>query len=184
MDVQWQELTFADRCAGHGLRLLYHTVEAALVAGITGHVILGALVVSIAIGWRNNADYEFSPSGFAQYLSEFKVAKILESLNIDEQEDSLEAISHETAEYGGFLLMMDAVPEKSEYDYGMNYMRIVLHLYPANSLVDQACVWPGAVDKAPGSPARSLIAMRISRDPRSGSWGPHSSTEVLLPPSW
>src|SRR5205085_1797116 len=32
----------------------------------------GALVVTIAIGWRNNADYEFSMAGFTQYLSEFK----------------------------------------------------------------------------------------------------------------
>jgi len=90
----------------------------------------GVLVVAIAIGWRNNDSYEFSASGFTQYLSEFKIAKILESLNIEEQEDPLEAGSHETTEYGGFLLMMDTVPEKSEYDYGMNYMRVVSTYIP------------------------------------------------------
>ena len=90
----------------------------------------GALVVAVAIGWRNNSDYEFSASGFTQYLSDFKISKILESLNIEDQEDTLEAVSHETTEYGGFLLMMDTVPGKSEYDYGMNYMRIVSTYIP------------------------------------------------------
>jgi hypothetical protein len=91
---------------------------------------LGALVVAIAIGWRNNPDYEFSASGFTQYLSDFKVAKILESLNIEDQEDPLETTSHETTEYGGFLLMMDTVPGKSDYDYGMNYLRIISTYIP------------------------------------------------------
>lgn len=95
----------------------------------------GALVVGIAIGWRNNDDYELSFTGFTQYLSEFKIAKVLESLNIEEQEDSLESKSHETTEYGGFLLMMDTVPEKSEYDYGTNYLRIVSTFIPR-------IVWP------------------------------------------
>ena len=63
---------------------------------------LGALVVSIAIGWRNNADYEFSPSGFAQYLGEFKVAKILESLNIDEQEDASRRLAMKRPSTAGF----------------------------------------------------------------------------------
>src|SRR5271166_4179286 len=90
----------------------------------------GALVVAVAIGWRNNSDYEFSASGFTQYLSDFKISKILESLNIEDQEGTLEAVSHETTEYGGYLLMMDTVPGKSEYDYGMNYMRIVSTYIP------------------------------------------------------
>ena len=38
-------------------------------------------------------------------------------------------------EYGGFLLMMDTVPEKSDYDYGMNYIRIVSTYIPR-------IVWP------------------------------------------
>jgi hypothetical protein len=97
---------------------------------LLGTSFAGVLVVAIAIGWRNNDSYEFSASGFTQYLSEFKIAKILESLNIEEQEDPLEAGSHETTEYGGFLLMMDTVPEKSEYDYGMNYMRVVSTYIP------------------------------------------------------
>ncbi len=90
----------------------------------------GALVVAIAINWRNNNDYEFSASGFTQYLSEFKIAKILESLNMEEQDGPAEDISHETTEYGGFLLMMDTVPERSEYDYGLNYLRIVSTYVP------------------------------------------------------
>ncbi len=95
----------------------------------------GALVVGIAIGWRHNDDYELSFTGFSQYLSEFKIAKVLESLNLEEQEDPLESKSHETTEYGGFLLMMDTVPEKSDYDYGTNYLRIVSTYIPR-------IVWP------------------------------------------
>ncbi len=95
----------------------------------------GALVVGIAIGWRNNGDYELSFGGFTQYLSEFKIAKVFESLNLEEQDDPMDSKSHETTEYGGFLLMMDTVPEKSDYDYGMNYIRIVSTYIPR-------IVWP------------------------------------------
>jgi hypothetical protein len=90
----------------------------------------GALVVGIAIGWRGNDAYEQSLSGFTQYLSEFKIEKVFESLNIEPQDEFLEAKSHETTEYGGFLLMMDAVPGKSDYDYGMNYIRVISTFIP------------------------------------------------------
>ena len=90
----------------------------------------GALVVGIAIGWRGNDAYELSLSGFTQYLSEFKIEKVLKSLNIEPQDELLGVKSHETEEYGGFLLMMDAVPGKSDYDYGMNYIRVVSTFIP------------------------------------------------------
>src|SRR5208283_5345788 len=41
MDVQRQALTFADRCAVHGLCLLYHAVEAAVMACLACHVLRG-----------------------------------------------------------------------------------------------------------------------------------------------
>jgi hypothetical protein len=90
----------------------------------------GALVVGIAIGWRNNPDYELSFSGFTQYLSEFKISKVLESLNLEDQNDALDSRSHETSEYGGFLLMMDVVPDKADYDYGLSYARIITTYIP------------------------------------------------------
>ena len=136
LDVQRQALARADRGAFHRLCVLHHAAETALLAGFDGYACVpDALVVGIAIGWRNNDDYELSFTGFTQYLSEFKIAKVLESLNIEEQEDPLESKSHETTEYGGFLLMMDTVPEKSEYDYGTNYLRIVSTYIPR-------IVWP------------------------------------------
>jgi hypothetical protein len=95
----------------------------------------GALVVAVAIGWRNNGNYEFSVAGFTQYLSEFQLSRILESLNMEEQEDPFESMSHETTEYGGFLLMMDMVPRNSPYDYGSNYIRVVSTFVPR-------IVWP------------------------------------------
>lgn len=99
----------------------------------------GALVVAVAIGWRNNPKYERSVPGFLEYLSDFRVSSILKSLNIEEEDEPEAedakastgvAISHETTEYGGFLLMMDTLPEKAEYDGGMNYLRIFSTFIP------------------------------------------------------
>ncbi len=91
----------------------------------------GSLVVAVAIGWRNNTNYERSVTGFTHYLGDFQVTKILESLNIsDAEDDSVEEKSYETAEYGGFLLMMDTVPERSGYDYGESYLRIFSTFIP------------------------------------------------------
>jgi hypothetical protein len=87
-----------------------------------------AVVVSLALGWRNNPRYEQSPAGFARYVCDFDPASILVNLNLKERENpessSAEQASKETEEYGGFLLMMHAVPELSGYDYGANYLRI------------------------------------------------------------
>ena len=91
------------------------------------------MVVGIAIGWRGTSKYEQSVSGFVQYLSEFEPSTVLVSLNLkdrDDEADSLEPASKETEEIGGFLLMMDTVPEKSPYDYGASYMRIVSSFVP------------------------------------------------------
>jgi hypothetical protein len=102
---------------------------------LIGTSFTGALVVAAAIGWRNNGNYDFSVIGFTQYLSDFKMSKILESLNVDGAEDPFESISHETTEYGGFLLMMDIVPRNSPYDYGSNYIRVISTFVPR-------IVWP------------------------------------------
>jgi hypothetical protein len=90
----------------------------------------GSMVVAIAIGWRGNLDYERSFTGFFNYLGDFKVTKILESLNVSKGEDEEENRSHETDEYGGFLLMMDTVPGKSAYDHGQNYIRVFSTFIP------------------------------------------------------
>jgi hypothetical protein len=99
----------------------------------TGFV--GTLTVAIAIGWRGNMNYDRSFEGFTHFVGDFKVARILESLNMSDGEDDEETQSYETKEYGGFLLMMDTVPEKSGYDYGENYIRIFSTFIPR-------LVWP------------------------------------------
>jgi hypothetical protein len=93
----------------------------------------GALVVAIAIGWRNDRDHERSLSGFVGFLTDFRISRVLESLNLTEGEEEID--SYETWEYGGFLLMMDTVPTKSEYDYGANYLRVFSTFIPR-------LVWP------------------------------------------
>jgi hypothetical protein len=100
----------------------------------------GSMVVAGAIGWRNNINYERSVSGFLQYAADFRVASILTSLNIEDGDDEEGDVwgkpkSYETLEYGGFLLMMDTVPEKSEFDYGANYLRVISTFIPR-------IIWP------------------------------------------
>jgi hypothetical protein len=87
-----------------------------------------AMVVSLALGWRGNAKYELSPAGFVEYLGDFDPSTMLVNLNLKEKDEVEgrieEQSSKETEEYGGFLLMMHAVPELSEYDYGQSYLRL------------------------------------------------------------
>lgn len=92
---------------------------------LLGTAFTGAMVVAMSIGWRGNENYDRSFTGFFEYLGDFEFAKILESLDVvDESEGAGEEhYTYETKEYGGFLLMKDTVPEKSEYDYGANYLR-------------------------------------------------------------
>jgi len=100
---------------------------------LIGTAFAGALVVAVAIGWRNNPNYPRSPSGFVQYVGDFRVHSILKSLNIDEDEDDARPSkykTYETLEYGGFLLMMSTVPALSDYDYGANYLRCVSTFIP------------------------------------------------------
>jgi hypothetical protein len=104
-----------------------------------GTAFVGSAVVALAIGWRNNDDYERSASGFLKYASEFNPTAILESLNIGEGDEADNAPgafkTYETLEYGGFLLMLDTVPDKSGYDYGASYIRCVSTYIPR-------IVWP------------------------------------------
>ncbi len=100
---------------------------------------IGSLCVAMAINWRYNKNqHEKSVAGFIEFLGDFEVSSILTSLNIDNEENEQDAgkyISHETLEYGGFLLMLDTVPEKSSYDYGVNYLRTFSTFIPR-------IVWP------------------------------------------
>ena len=102
------------------------------VLGLTG--VACALAVGIAIGWRGNPNYERSPAGFFQYLTEFDINGVLVSANMAERDESdkynKEKASKETEEYGGFLLMFATVPDKAEYDYGESYMRIISTYIP------------------------------------------------------
>jgi hypothetical protein len=102
---------------------------------LIGTMFAGALVVAIAIGWRNSPEYGRTFGGFMQFLGDFKPSAILENANISEGDSEGEVKSHETDEYGGFLLMMDTVPEKSDYDYGTNYLRVFSTYIPR-------IIWP------------------------------------------
>jgi len=96
---------------------------------------MGSLVVAIAIGWRTDQEHARSFAGFASFLGNFQVSKILESLNVADG-DREAAPTYESEEYGGYLLMMDTVPDKSPYDHGANYLRIFTTFIPR-------ALWPG-----------------------------------------
>ncbi len=101
--------------------------------------IVGALVVSLALGWRGNNNYEPTFAGFGRYISEFSPASVLENLNLKGRESgdgSGEYKSYETEEYGGFLLMISTVPDLAGYDYGAPYLRCVSTFIPR-------ILWPG-----------------------------------------
>ena len=104
---------------------------------LTATAICGLMAVAISIGWRNNTNYDRSVGGFIQYLTEFDPAKVLESINLADHDDSESTVikSYESEEYGGYLLIMDTVPEKSDYDYGANYLRTFSTFIPR-------IIWP------------------------------------------
>ncbi len=99
--------------------------------------VLGALVVTIALGWREASTYPRTVAGFTQFLADFQPEKILVNLNVKDKDDddTVEYKSYESFEYGGFLLMLDTVPEKSPYDFGENYVRVVSTYIPR-------IIWP------------------------------------------
>lgn len=101
------------------------------VMGVTG--LACALVVSVAIGWRGTTRYDQNIGGFIEYITEFDPSSMLVNLNMKEHNAdaaALDPVSKETEELGGFLLMLDTVPEKSPYDYGASYMRIISTFIP------------------------------------------------------
>lgn len=102
-----------------------------LVLAATG--VVGVLMVSLALGWRGNQRYERSFAGFAEYVIEFNPVDVLADLNLKDRNefaDTPELMSKETEEYGGFLVMMYAVPALSGYDYGQSYLRVFSTFIP------------------------------------------------------
>jgi hypothetical protein len=115
---------YTPRCRRPGLPMLAATAVA------------GVLVVTLAIGWRGNRKYEQSVAGFAAFVGDFDPSSMLVNLSFRGGDGDLaEPESRETEEYGGFLLMMDTVPDKSPYDYGAPYLRLVSTYIPR-------IVWP------------------------------------------
>lgn len=108
-------------------------------AVLGGVAVIGMVVLTLAVGWRNNPKYERSPSGFVQYLGDFNPADILANVNLAEHEDTggdaKKEVSHETEEIGGYLLMLDTVPLKSPHDFGSSYLRIFSTFIPR-------VIWP------------------------------------------
>ncbi len=163
-------------CAFYISRMKRPSWPALLATGFSG-----ALVVAIAIGWRNNPDNERSIRGFISFLSDFRLASILESANISEGNNDEGIRSHETDEYGGYLVMMDAVPEKSAYDFAPIISVSSRRTYrescgPLNRFM------AGPSGLKPGSLVPSSSATPTLRDQRSGSWARLNSTAAQSAP--
>ncbi len=103
-------------------------------AVLVATAVSGAMVVALAIGWRNNDQYERSFAGFTQYLSEFDPTAVGGAMNLGDDEATEQATGrpaiHETEEYCAYLLILDTVPAKSEHDYGASYIRLVSTYIP------------------------------------------------------
>ena len=135
-----------------------------------------SLVVAIAIGWRDNHRLRAVVHGIRSITSATsRSARSSRASTSAQTKTTRRTQSYETTEYGGFLLMMDTVPDKSGYDYGAE-------LHPRLSTFIPRIIWPSkplygrASGSAPGSPARSWNATKTSPARRSESWGPLSST--------
>ena len=95
--------------------------------------VLGASSVGLAISWRYymyKSEKRVSIGDFAAFVADFDPGTILESFNIKEHSFATEDVSYETEEYGGYLLMLDTVPMKSDYDYGLPYLRVFTTFIP------------------------------------------------------
>lgn len=92
--------------------------------------LLAGFAVTVAIGWRNDRDHDRSFAGFFDFLGSMRPDSILKNINIDVEDHGGAYVSHETEEYGGYILMMDVVPDRAEYDYGTNYCRIFSTFIP------------------------------------------------------
>ena len=96
--------------------------------------LVGVLAVGVSIGWRYhvNSNRGFGTFGtFVDFVTTFDPGTILENTNLKEKlgKDGA-SVSYETEEWGGFLLMLDTVPGKANYDYGANYLRIFSTFIP------------------------------------------------------
>jgi hypothetical protein len=103
--------------------------------------VAGMMAVGISISWRyyaNTHNSYGSISKFADFITTFDPESVLESMNIKEKDAKADgSVSYETEEYGGYLLMMDTVPMKSDYDYGVNYLRVFSTFIPRLIWVDK-----------------------------------------------
>jgi hypothetical protein len=116
-------------CAYYGPRFKRPPVAVLLVLAL-----VGSMVVAVSLAWRNQRLYDRSATGFVQFLADFDPSTALVNLNLAEAENpnahKKEFRSKETEEYGGFLLMISTVPERSGYDYGANYLRLFTTFIP------------------------------------------------------
>lgn len=120
-------LAFA--CAYYGPRFKKPPIAVLVMLAV-----LGSLVVAVSLGWRNQRLYDRNLTGFVQFLADFNISSTMVNLNLAEKENpkayKKEFRSKETEEYGGFLLMFSTVPERSEFDYGANYLRLFTTFIP------------------------------------------------------
>ena len=110
-----------------------------------------------------------------QFVGDFQPEKILVNLNVKDEDDGAgEYKSYESFEYGGFLLMMDTVPEKSPYDLRRELHARRFDLHSTNHLAQQAVVRPKQMDRRLDGRAPRWNATKISQARRSAFWEPLS----------
>lgn len=68
------------------------------------------------------------------FLGDFDFKSLLVNLNVGDRGDEALVLdreaNYETEEYCAYLLMMDTVPSKADYDYGNNYLKLFSTFIP------------------------------------------------------
>ena len=126
--------------------------------------------MGIAIGWRHNDRLRTVLHRDSLSISRSSRSQRFLKVSTSRNREPHETKSHETTEYGGFLLMMDTVP-RSRIMIMERTTCACFYLYPSDRLADQARSLAGPSGSVPGSLARNSIETRISLDPAIGILG-------------
>ena len=109
--------------------------------------VLGALVVTIAIGWRETTVYQRSVAGFVQYLVDFQPEKILVSLNVKDDDNEAGIQDVRAVRIRWFPADDGHRAREITVRFWRKLPSCFLDIHPANHLAHQALVRPQQMDR-------------------------------------
>ena len=125
--------------------------------------VIGALVVTIAIGWRESSNYPRTVGGFVQYLSEFQPEKILVNLNVKDDEEGPEIVTYEIVRIRWVSVDDGHRAREVALRLRRELSSRLFHLHPADHLAQQALVRPKQMDRRVDGRFRDGARRRLRR---------------------